>query len=244
MTELISVIVPTFNRYNLLIDCLYSLYNQTYKNMEVIIIDDASSDERYFKLGNEISKLYPNLNFKLIRNIINSSKIKGFPCAAYSRNKGLEISKGNYIAFCDDDDFWLPYKLDVQLNWIKKNKVEMCATDAFYLDKPLDDYEKKSFDLSKFRCFNNQHFYSYLSQKLNITNFPFIIDKKLLEIHNIIINSSVLITRELYLKIGKQDEVKNGQEDYSYWLRCLNQTNCVYIHFPCLGYIAYNTKFY
>lgn len=242
MSELVSVIIPTYNRYNLLLETVDSITKQTYKNIEIIIVDDCSPDERYLLLENTLKEKYPSLIIHIVRNESNSLKIKGFTCTAMNRNIGLKKSSGEYIAFCDDDDIWLPYKLDIQIKLMKEYKVEMSSTEGYFLDRPLDQYEKENFDLSKFYLYNGQKYYAYLSRKLNIINFPLIWDKKFLLIHNSMINSSVVISRKLYNQVGLLDEIKNGGEDYIYWLKCLDYTNSIYVQSPCFGYTGYNTK--
>lgn len=98
----VSVIVPTYNRRNLLIRALDSVFRQTLTPLEVIVVDDKSS----FEVGRFLKDRY---NVKVIRNPVNCG-------GAISRNIGVSNAKGEYIAFLDSDDYWAPAKLEKQLD--------------------------------------------------------------------------------------------------------------------------------
>lgn len=108
--ELISVIMPTYNRMNTLPRSVGSVLQQTYKNFELIIIDDCSTDE---------TKQYvDSLEDTRIRYFRNEKNLG----AAESRNVGAELASGNYLAFQDSDDEWLPDKLMVLYEILKKDE--------------------------------------------------------------------------------------------------------------------------
>lgn len=137
----ISVIVPTYNTVYYLYKCIDSLINQTIDSIEIIIVDDAS-DETLDEIQAHYSQ-YPNI-------IFIKSKIHSGPGGA--RNKGLEISRGKYVAFCDSDDW-------VELNLYEKvyNAMESYASDIgiFSLQR-IYDYPT---DTPYYPCKYNQ-FYS------------------------------------------------------------------------------------
>ena len=107
---LISVIIPTFNRETLLKRAIISVLNQTYQNLEIVIIDDASKD------GTE--KLVNNFQDSRI-NYFKNDRNQG---VQISRNRGLEIAKGLFISFLDDDDFWLKEKIEEQYKKFEETK--------------------------------------------------------------------------------------------------------------------------
>ena len=107
---LVSCILTTYNRCNFLKRSLDSIINQTYKNLEILIIDDFSSDNT-----GEIIKNYGDSRIRYIRHSSN----KGL---AQSRNTGMKNSNGEFIAFLDDDDEWLPDKIKEQLNVFKNSE--------------------------------------------------------------------------------------------------------------------------
>lgn len=111
----VSVIIPTFNRCRLLEKAITSVLAQTLKDLEIIVIDDASSD------GTQT--VVQNINDPRVR-YIRQTRNSG-PAAA--RNIGIEQSRGHYIAFLDDDDVWLSQKLERQLKELVTYDALLCA---------------------------------------------------------------------------------------------------------------------
>lgn len=105
---LVSVIIPTYNRADLIRRALESVFAQTYANLEAIVVDNASSDNTAEVVSSIIDK-----RLKFIRHDVNKGP-------AASRNTGLRNSRGDYITFLDSDDEWLPRKLACQLDIFKK----------------------------------------------------------------------------------------------------------------------------
>ena len=108
----ISVIIPTYNREHTILNSVKSVLNQTYQNFEIIVVDDGSSD-------NTID-LLKKLNSDKIKVIVNETN-KGAP---YSRNRGIDLATGEYIAFQDSDDIWFEKKLEVCLKAIKEHDAD------------------------------------------------------------------------------------------------------------------------
>ena len=100
---LVSVIIPTYNRGRLILDSINSVLNQTYKNIELIVVDDCSTDNT-----EEILKSINDSRIKYVKLEKNSG-------ACIARNKGIELSTGEFIAFNDSDDLWITTKLEKQL---------------------------------------------------------------------------------------------------------------------------------
>lgn len=109
MKPLVSVIIPFYNNIEELQKAIDSVLNQTYTNYEILLIDDYSSISL-----DKIQTYLIRKNIKYFRN--NSNKGPG-----YSRNKGIENSTGEYLAFLDSDDTWVRNKLELQLNFMQKN---------------------------------------------------------------------------------------------------------------------------
>ena len=125
-TDLISIIVPFYNEENYFADCIHSVINQTYKNIEIIIINDAS-DFHY----NEILSKIQKLDLNRIK-IINHKSTLG---AGEARNTGIKFANGNYIALIDSDDVWLTHKLEYQLNVMKKRKLDFLHSSYYAVDE-------------------------------------------------------------------------------------------------------------
>jgi glycosyltransferase involved in cell wall biosynthesis len=118
-SPLVSVIIPTYNRSEMLKRAIQSVLLQTYQNFEIIVVDDGSTDNTQDVLG--------SIEYRFIKYIRNKANKGG----AYSRNLGIDHSKGRYIAFLDSDDEWLPTKLEKQIilfeNSPKKTGVVYCS---------------------------------------------------------------------------------------------------------------------
>lgn len=113
MSIVVSVIIPMYNAENTITECLNSVLSQTYKDFEVIIIDDGSTDRSY-----EIVKDY------LAKNNIQNLKLlkQNNRGPGIARNRGIKNSKGKYIAFLDADDVWKNNKLEMQMKYLQKDK--------------------------------------------------------------------------------------------------------------------------
>jgi len=120
----VSVVIPTYCRAHLIGEAIQSVLNQTYRDLEIIVVDDASSDNT-----EEVVKSLKDERIRYIRHEEN----KGAPAA---RNTGIEAAKGEYIAFQDSDDEWLPHKLEKQISIIDKlsSKVGLVYSDMWRLD--------------------------------------------------------------------------------------------------------------
>jgi len=109
MNELVSIIMPSYNTASFISKTIESVLNQTYKNWELLIVDDCSTDDT-----DEIVSKYNDKRIVYLKNEKNSG-------AAISRNRALRNAKGKWIAFLDSDDLWHPTKLEKQIKFMKKN---------------------------------------------------------------------------------------------------------------------------
>ena len=126
MEELVSVIIPTYKRNKNLENAIQSVLKQTYKNFEIIIVDDNNPDTEYRKANEELMKKYEN-NEKVI--YVKHEKNRN---GAAARNTGIFLSKGKYIAFLDDDDEFLENKLERQVEFLNQYKEFNCVSCQIY----------------------------------------------------------------------------------------------------------------
>lgn len=131
MNELISVIIPTFGRTNTLIEAIDSVLSQTYSNLEIIVVDDNADTE----LREIIDNIIYRFGDSRIICVHNSENLGG----AESRNVGIRCANGDYIAFLDDDDLYLPEKLEKQMQLFKHNASENLGLVYCY-DKAIDNH--------------------------------------------------------------------------------------------------------
>lgn len=125
--KLVSIIMPTYNRANLLTETVKNILSQTYKDFELIIIDDCSTDKT-LNIVRELAK--EDSRIKYLRNEVNMKIVK-------TLNKGLHEAKGTYIARADDDDPWISKtKLEKQISFLETNKeYVLVGTGAIAIDE-------------------------------------------------------------------------------------------------------------
>jgi len=126
-TPLVSVIIPTYNRADLVCNAIKSVLNQTFKDVEIIIVDDGSTDDTREK----IKKFKDKIHYFYQEN-------KG---ASAAQNKGIELSKGKWISILASDDIWLPRKLELQLEALNRlgDEFGACFADCKFIGTELED---------------------------------------------------------------------------------------------------------
>ena len=202
MNNTISVIIPTWNSEKTLGATIQSCLNQTLPPMEILVCDDGSTD-----------------NSKEVIEQINDSKVVWVPSLrsgtpAIPRNNGMKVSNGEWIAFCDSDDEWLPTKLEKQIHLAEKLKCKVMCTNAL---------------IKKNNIVTNKTVSNWSKNKISFKNL----------LHsNEIVCSSTLLHKSIYNKIGGfPEELKyKGFEDYLYWLRVTTQTNVLFMMEPLVIY--------
>lgn len=128
----VSIIIPIYNSELYLHKTVNSVLNQTYKDWEIILIDDASTDNSWKIIKDYIAKDTRIRTHRLDFNIGTGG----------ARNKGIELAEGRYIAFLDSDDLWHPNKLEKQLNFMKKNKHAFTFTSYTQIKEKGEELKK------------------------------------------------------------------------------------------------------
>lgn len=180
----VTVIMPAYNCELYIETAIRSVINQTYTNWELIVIDDCSTDSTRDIVARLIEE---DPRVTLIENSMNLG-------AAENRNKGVSLSKGDYVAFLDSDDIWYPEKLSIQLE-----KMDESGADISYTSYEIVDGDTNRVK-STYIVPNNISFESLLKE-------------------NVIGCSSVVMTRELASK--HPFRVDFYHEDYCLWLEIL-----------------------
>ncbi|HQH29579.1 MAG TPA: glycosyltransferase family A protein, partial [Spirochaetota bacterium] len=189
----VSVVMPVYNRCAEMKKALDSLTSQTFKNFELIIIDDGSTDNI-----SETLTMYQNtLNIKYTR-------VEHTGNLAFLRNLSISMSSGKYIAILDSDDWCHPDRLHIQHKYLENNKdVDVLATWVHI----INECEKI-----------NSHF---LEMLYNMKNDRSDIIIKCLNDGCCICNSTVMIRRNKFNELGGYDEKMIICEDFNLWLRAL-----------------------
>ena len=182
MTE-VTVIIPTFNRAIPVCRAVSSVLDQTFTDFEVIVIDDASTDDTIERLNDFGDRI----------QVIRHAENKGVSAA---RNSGIRKAEGRYIALLDSDDYWIPEKLQVQIDFFKKQPDALiCQARELWVKNgkrvnPAKKHLKPSGDI-------------------------FIPSLKLC----LVSPSAVMFKKSLLDEVGMFDEDLPVCEDYDLWLR-------------------------
>ena len=188
---LVSIIIPYHKKKKYFDFTIKSIKSQTFKNFEIILVyDDINLDELNFvkKKLKKISK----------KKIIINKKILG---PGLSRNEGIKNSKGKYLAFCDADDIWTKNKLEVQLNFMKKNNLKFLHSNYYIID--LNNKKIGKYNI------NTKISYNDLIQSCNIGLSTVIVDK------------SLITKKNKFCKL-------RTKEDYFLWLNIIQDINLIH----------------
>ena len=204
---MVSVIITTHNRCNLLERAIQSVLNQIYKDFELIVVADGCTDGT-----DSLMKKYESE--KRIQ-YIHYSPAKG---GNYARNKGVQNSRGEFIAFLDDDDEWLPEKLELQVAKIREDPecvLVYTGIRVVYVNECIEysSIPKANGDLSKVLLFNNI---------IGSTSTP-------------------LITKSVLDNSGLFDEQLGALQDYDLWLRISEFGKVLVIPKEMVNYYNYTT---
>lgn len=201
---LISCIITTYKRRLPFVSrAINSVLEQTYKNIELIIVDDNHIPNDY---SDEISDYITELgndNVKYIKLPKNMGA-----CAA--RNVGIDTSSGEFIAFLDDDDEWLPEKLEKQYEKMSDLQIGLVYCFSFSISE--NNKKVRGFVPDK-----NTYNQILLDNFIGSTSFP-------------------LIRKECFTICGKFDETLKSAQDYDMWIRILKNYNVDFVGIPLCNY--------
>ena len=188
---LVSVIIPTYNRKHTLKRCVDSVLAQTYRNFEIIIVDDCSTDGTM----EFVEETYGDISEIPIVYVRNDSNMG----AAASRNTGVAYAQGEYIAFHDSDDEWLPEKLEKQMRHFARCNQEVGAVYSMFYMNGKDSclYPPENLELA---CKSGYIFYTLLLNPL-------------------IGMITLLVKKSVFLEVGGFNEQLNSLEDYELTIR-------------------------
>lgn len=200
----VSAVIITHNRLELLKRAIKSVMSQTYSNIECVVVDDASTDG---------TKIYcENLPIEYIH--ISQEESRG---GNHARNVGIMASHGDYIAFLDDDDYWLPEKIEKQVALIESK------SDCSLV------YCASKFEIVS-RC-NKKYRDVYPSPR-----FSGDMSRRILMLINCCTSSLILVERSLLLKVGMFDENLRFWQDYEFTVRAAQITKFYFVNEPLCVY--------
>jgi teichuronic acid biosynthesis glycosyltransferase TuaG len=124
-SPLVSIVMPAHNVCAFLAESIRSIQSQTYPHWELLIIDDASGDNTF-----EIARRFQKMDSRIKPVQLPTNQGAGF-----ARNIGIKASEGEFIAFLDADDIWLPFKLEKQLDFMQKHKIMVTYSSYELIDE-------------------------------------------------------------------------------------------------------------
>lgn len=198
---LVSVIIPVYNVENYIVQCIDSLINQTYKNIEIILIDDGSTDESH-RILREYEYRYENITLIVQRNSGQS----------VARNKGIAQAKGKYIYFLDSDDYIELVTLENLIKKMEDNGLDLIRFSGESFSENNDFIiDKNKYNFQKY--FSNGMYYNKIDfLKINFKTFTaspvlYVVKKSVITENNIeftpfIIHEDELFTLEVFLNVN------------------------------------------
>jgi glycosyltransferase involved in cell wall biosynthesis len=210
--ETASIIVPTYNRADLIIETLESVRAQTYSPIELIIVDDGSTDQTSTIVSEWIGKTRIE-RCQYVKLKLNAGKVAAV-------NEALEYFKGNYVMILDSDDVLLPNAIYDGVEFLHRNvDVGMVCAKAYV----LDGYTKTEKLLGVF------------SQDKEFTDLKKHYGNMLLR-GNAIISSTVLMRRDVVQTVGKLNSKLRFTHDWEYWMRVEEKFKIGFLGEPSLYY--------
>lgn len=209
MNELVSVVIPVFNRFNDLRRAIDSVLAQGIYVGEVICIDDYSDEELFYFMQKHYGELLSNDFIKVYRNETNFG-------AAYSRNVGIERAKYDFIAFLDSDDFWHKSKLTRQMDVFRSNK----SLDLVYCDNYL--VTENGIHSSKKALIKSGIKYHLISSFWTPPN-----------------TSTLVFKRDSLIAIGGFDQELMSCQDHDLWFRLADRLCVDFVPEPLSYFVLY-----
>lgn len=191
----VSVILPTYNRAECLGEAINSVLAQTYEDFELLIVDDGSTDNT-----REIVEKYSDSRIQYYKLDINGGQSK-------ARNYGMRLAKGEFIAFEDSDDLWMPQKLEKQMSAFATEKENVGLVYHKYQFDTGEIVPEEEIPLEK----KNGNIYEQLLWN-NLVGMP-----------------TLMIRRECLEEIGYLDENMKCLEDYDFALRLAQKYQAIFI---------------
>ena len=201
--QLVSAIITTHNRSGLLRRAIESVLSQTYKDIECIVVDDKSTDDT-----KDVCAMYPSVKYIYIP----PEESKG---GNYARNKGIKASKGEYVAFLDDDDYWLPTKIEKQVALIEEKDCELvfCGQKI----ESVEDKETTYFD--------------------SLPNPSYCGDMQIIILQRICCTTStMMVSRDALFAVGLFDENIAYWQEYELTIRLAQITPFFFVNEPLCVY--------
>jgi len=202
----VSIIIPTYNRADSVTQSIDSVLEQTYDNLELIIVDDCSTDNT-----EAVVRSYDDSRIRYIRHEENRG-------GSAARNTGIQAAKGNYFAFLDSDDEWLPEKLEAQIACLKSRSEDWVAVYC-------DLVKQRSGLGGKMRGILNRAFTDYQGAEGGEELIEYILTMRF----PIGAGSTLLVRGDVVQEMGGFDESFQRHQDWEFLIRLLQLGKLAYL---------------
>ncbi len=194
--KLVSVCINAYNRADVIEETIESVLNQTYKNLQIIVVDDGSTDNTA-----EIVKSFDDGRIELYVLPKNSG-------ISNSNNECLHRASGEYIAHLDSDDIWLPDKIEKQVKFLEENpRYGACFSYAGFIDENSNILTEEHLPL--------YHLNVYVHENMPQSGFV----RSFFDKSNHICHCSMVMRKSVYEKLGDHDLTMNYLHDFDCWVR-------------------------
>jgi glycosyltransferase involved in cell wall biosynthesis len=227
----VSVIIPTYNRAKFLPGAIQSVLNQTFSNVEIIVVDDGSTDDT----RQELEPFRKKIHYLATKN-------KG---ASHARNIGMKAASGKYIAFLDSDDLYLPYKLELEVSFMESHPeaglvfTEFSATDGSAI---LEEYHLRAFHgIYDRKGWSYEDVYPLKGELICASAgkpTPYYIGDifKYVLMGPLVVSTTVLFPREILKEVGYQNENYRYCEEYEFVVRICKRHKVAFLNIPTYLY--------
>lgn len=203
IADLVSVVIPSRNRRARLARAIESVTQQTWPNIEIIVVDDASTDDTPQFLEKLVGT--SSIPIKFVRNEVAQG-------GAGARNKGIDLAEGQYVAFLDDDDVWMPEKLNLQIGMMKANPSASSVSCSFLVQHSSGKQTVK-----------------HISPPKDV--------QQILNTNHLGGASMCLTTRQMLLGIGGFDAGLRSGQDWDLWIKLYDRGPVLVCNEPLVQYI-------
>lgn len=205
-----SVVIPSYNRdVSLMSRSINSVLKQTYRNIEIIVVDDNPNNSQFSSRIKEYCDKIENVIY------VKQDGNKG---ACEARNLGIKYAKGEWIGFLDDDDEWLPEKIEKSIPYFSDN-IGIVATPGYIL------YEDETHNIVK------RESYNYNPDKKKIITHSDFLKKDLIGS-----TSQAIVRKQCFVDCGGFDKQLPARQDYEMWIRISKKYDTYYVNEPLFNH--------
>jgi len=214
MGELVSVVIPAYNVRRFIGAAITSVLNQTYKDVEIVVVDDRSTDDTLLELEKFGDRV------KIVRHETNQG-------AAAARNTGVGACRGEIVAFLDGDDLWAPGKLEAFAECFSRHP------DVLY---GFSDFSRFKWSDGTFFALSNSQIFPMILDAIKRYKYTgrksFVIPKA--EMFEMLLRgypvypSAVVVRKRVFEAVGPWRRIRTN-EDFDFGLRCCRATDCLYV---------------